>query len=124
MRELKFRAWDKGERKMIEVNRLSFFPNIGWSYCVHCGLSVGISPSRFELMQYTGVKDKNGIDIYEGDILFGDAIVVYKSRGFFGITTGKHPLSEYSHHDDFEVVGNIYNQKTQKGGELKPSPHG
>lgn len=67
-REIKFRAWYKPageEGRMIEVNQLNFNPNIE-------GTIVNDLPRQKyikALMQYTGLKDKNGREIYEGDII-------------------------------------------------------
>lgn len=58
MRPIKFRAWDKENKKMI-YNPDFVFPN----YAMDENASV------FVLMQYTGLKDKNGKEIYEGDIV-------------------------------------------------------
>jgi len=63
MREIKFRAWDHQLKKMIEVFELSWFED---TYLVN-----GVLPCDKPMvyMQYTGLKDKTGKEIYEGDIV-------------------------------------------------------
>jgi len=58
MREIKFRAWDKEKNEMTE------------SICLG-GLHIPYNSNQdnYVLMQYTGLKDKNGKEIYEGDIV-------------------------------------------------------
>jgi len=63
MREIKFRAWDKKNNCWVDP-QYSIYPEymLGGFIDMHIGAGI-------ELMQYTGLKDKNGKEIYEGDIL-------------------------------------------------------
>ena len=67
--------------------------------------------ANLELMQFTGLLDKNGREIYEGDIIkrgeFGASRVEF-SEGAFVLAEGEYePLSHYMR-DAWEVIGNIY----------------
>lgn len=69
MREIKFRAWDCDNKIMVypdsELEVVFCFDKIGLSI-YH---STGYELNSFEVMQYTGLKDKNGKEIYEGDVI-------------------------------------------------------
>ena len=103
MREIKFRAWD-GERKEITT---SF--EITSQGVVVSNFSIRKYHEDYILMQYTGLKDKNGKEIYEGDIIDFDARE-------WGEPHREVVEYDYSYLDmrqnDFkewcEIIGNIY----------------
>ena len=115
MREIKFRAWDI--KKCMWVN--DFFITLEGDILCSDYLDLNLN-DELELMQYTGLKDKNGIEIYEDDILQtvfeGKRMSIFVLEwDLFGLHYYKKRLSDNSRYPagldmtmDKEIIGNIY----------------
>ena len=121
MRDIKFRAWDEMQKVMhnnfqfiksgddgndwilFTSDKQPIFNYDGWSKNPYFS-------QQLKVMQYTGLKDKNGKEIYEGDILkyWGGVDVIGFDNGCFNITFTEDDKFDIPVDADIEVIGNIY----------------
>lgn len=113
MREIKFRAWDESTKTM-------HYPYT--DYGGFGGQSSGDILNRFDnVMQFTGIQDKNGKEIWEGDILrsvYGEngnvaGFVFYRAFEFVCMRKSKKSWHDFGcvvgeEGEIYEVIGNIY----------------
>ena len=120
MREIKFRAWDKRRGRMrfgndnllISLGGLLFW-DVGYKEPDMLGEE---ERQDYVLIQYTGLKDKNGAEMYEGDVVntVSAAPVIYQQIIYFPPEFmlqdkyGFHRLLAGVTEEFYEVIGNIY----------------
>ena len=122
-REIKFRAWNKEDKIMVDLQKitplaLNDMMNTQLNLQGRSGLFIPFF-KELELMQYTGLHDKNGKQIYEGDII--KCTVTENSADYLQIEAGdKHSvlriisipeLYQEGLSDDGEIIGNIHENK-------------
>ena len=113
----KFRAWLKNDKEMIDVDEIHWFN--GELDIIGDYITFVRKADEIELMQSTGLKDKNGKEIFEGDIVdYKGREAVVKWHGSYAsfiyrfVDGLKERVSEWDPLFlacyNFEVIGNIY----------------
>lgn len=116
-REIKFRAWDRymEGKHMVKVDMLDF--RLGTLYGKdERDFSHDMDMKFYELMQFTGLKDKNGKEIWEGDVIrcYHEKGVIENTLGCFGFQQTRDNFTtlldiwERGDGHKVEVIGNIY----------------
>lgn len=112
MREIKFRAWHKTTKTMLQVG-----DNAGTTHPLDCCV-YSMQRQPVELMQYTGLKDKNAREIYEGDlikdsdskeigqVIWDDTTLCWTTKFEDNDLWGFVPRKGRDNH--CEVIGNVY----------------
>ena len=119
MKEIKFRVWNTETNKMItNVKEMGVFA-LQSIYTIDEFLVIPTN-EKYPLMQYTGLKDKNGVEIYEGDIIKYDFNELnyrieflnaeFIARRFYENIENLYP-TEFDYGKECEVIGNIYENK-------------
>ena len=111
MRQIKFRAWDTGKKKMYSSEKMGqdqlTISVDGRGFINVHGTSTKLSTFCRHLIpeQFTGLLDKNGVEIFEGDMVMVDSLygwVTPRIVSEFGLNI--RSMSD----DTFEVIGNIH----------------
>lgn len=123
----KYRAWHKTWEEMGKVKRIRFDDDGNANNVLFKGKEFGVNAKidEFELMQSTGLKDKNGKEIFEGDIVtdgeFARIVQYHQTLGFymFDEEGNERFFSDSATLEDFEedakivseileIIGNVY----------------
>jgi len=109
-RQIKFRAWDKGWKEIVYPDIINHNINLGAkvlkAFSEKRGLYYPLQ-ENIVLLQFTGLTDKNGKEVYCGDIVKSD-------WGYSGVVDFEsiiYAKIECTISDNIEVVGNIYENK-------------
>ena len=118
----KFRAWKKAGKELGRVGQITFELDGSVSHVLFKGefLDFNLSTNEIILMQSTGLFDKNNKEIFEGDIVL---VLDSPYTVFYDNEKGSYRLkphddrwnvdymSNFSHGGNFEIIGNIYENK-------------
>lgn len=103
-REIKFRVWDKIKKIICETKTLKEF-------ALADVFELELAEKQWdnlELMQFTGLKDKNGKEIYEGDILESPISDLVSENEKFVVEYVNGFFARFRQYDESVIIGNIH----------------
>ena len=125
-REIKFRAWDKEKKEWIKLTTKGSLCIDGYGQLIKPNNGGETFDGDYELLQFTGLTDKNGKEIFEGDIIDWESrndlkkgiseivyryLIVFEEGAFIGrgdIRIGSKIKLDGDFLESFEIIGNIY----------------
>ena len=111
----RYRAWLKEDKEMIEVEEMNFYN--GELDFIGDGITWMCKSNDCVLMQSTGLRDKNGKEIFEGDVvkmaknIYSEPTyyeVVRHRGGAYRLESKQYGCELWLRHTDCEIAGNIY----------------
>lgn len=119
MRSIKFRAWDIDRKELFFPSSISWKDGVMWAANVHGENRYETVIEKSELMQFTGLLDKNGKEIYEGDIVRYSFLDVFLDVGkiiwtnsarfvWWARDEGNGYAMTFRDAENREIIGNIH----------------